>query len=101
LKLLQIKSTIGIIKSFKSHYANQLVNFFVEQTDNEYISKLIMPDVKKCMYMIKHAWKQVSCETIKNCWSKCDILDTTVNDQIKSLMNIDCSDIVIKMLNLS
>ena len=62
---------------------NQLI-FFVELTNSDYFLRLISPDVKKCMYMIKHAFKQITCKTIKNCRHKCGILNSVIDDQIKS-----------------
>ena len=96
----------GIIKSFKSHYASQLVNFYVEQIDDDKID-LIMPDVKQCMYMIKYAWGRVSEETIKNCWLKTKILNTSIDIEISNIMSIDISnnvtelDYKLKLLSLS
>ena len=97
----------GIIKSFKNYYAKELVSFFVNQIDNEAFDKLVMPDVKQCMYMIKYSWSCVSEETIVNCWKKTGILNSQVDDQIKDFMSIDISDTLtlldykIKLLSLS
>ena len=67
-----------------------------------------MPDVKQCMSMIKHAWSEVSQETIVNCWKKCKIIKNNYLDtEIQNLMNIDYSCIVskldykLKILNLN
>lgn len=84
----------GIIKSFKAHYASQLVNFFVNQLDNENLEKLILPDVKKCVYMVVQAWRSVSENTIVNCWNKCDILSNVIDSEIDMLMRIDTSDVL-------
>ena len=98
----------GIIKSFKSHYTNVLISFFIDQLCDEHLDKLIMPDVKQCMSMIKHAWSEVSQETIVNCWKKCKIIKNNYLDtEIQNLMNIDYSCIVskldykLKILNLN
>ncbi len=45
----------GIIKSYKCHYASQLVGYFVSQLENENLEQLIFPDVKKCLYMVVQA----------------------------------------------
>ena len=84
----------GIIKSFKAHYASQLVNFYVNQLDNENLEKLILPDVKKCVYMVVQAWRSVSENTIVNCWNKCDILNNVIDSEIDMLMRIDTSDVL-------
>jgi len=82
----------GIIKSFKPHYASQLVNFFVNQLDRE-IEKLVLPDVRKCIYMVVQAWRSVSEDTIVNCLRKCNILDSVIDNEINQSMNIDMTDL--------
>jgi hypothetical protein len=74
--------------------ASQLVNFFVNQLDNENLEKLILPDVKKCVYMVVQAWRSVSENTIVNCWNKCDILSNVIDSEIDMLMRIDTSDVL-------
>jgi hypothetical protein len=70
-----------------------LVTFFVNQLDNENLEKLILSDVKKCVYMVVQAWRSVSENTIVNCWNKCDILNNVIDSEIDMLMRIDTSDI--------
>ena len=84
----------GIIKSFKAHYASQLVTFFVNQLDNENLEKFILPDVKKGVYMVVQRWRSVSENTIVNCWNKCDILNNVIASEIDMLMRIDTSDVL-------
>ena len=81
----------GIINSFKCHYKNQLINFYVEQL-NEAIEKLLIPDVKQCMYMITNAWEMVTEETIVNCWKKLNIFNSI--DSIQNLKIIDSTYIL-------
>jgi len=96
----------GIIKSFKAHYASQLVTFFVNQLDNENLEKLIMPDVKRCLYMVTQAWARVSEDTVVNCWKKCDIINDVIDKEVNQFMRIDTSDVFkdldykLKLLNL-
>ena len=57
-----------------------------------------MPDVKQCMYMIKYVWGRVSEETIKNCWLKTKILNTSIDIEISNIMSIDISNNVTELI---
>ena len=38
--------------------------------------------------MVVQAWRSVSEDTIVNCWRKCNIFDSVIDNEINQLMNI-------------
>jgi hypothetical protein len=47
--------------------------------------KIIMPNMKEAIILIREAWKMVSNQTIYNCWKKAGILDCEEKEE-----EIDC-----------
>ena len=56
----------GIIRSFKSKYRNKLVKFML----NSYEKCVEELNVKQSIYFVREAWRNVSKNTIENCWKK-------------------------------
>ena len=56
----------GIICAFKAKYGTDLVRHCVRTIDVK--GDLIMTDLKQAIYFIQNSWKNVSSETIINCW---------------------------------
>ena len=61
----------GIIRSFKSHYRKQLVRHYIHCVENDMPQTI---DIRKALSMIKHAWSQVTSNTISRCWNHVCIL---------------------------
>jgi hypothetical protein len=75
----------GIIKSFKVFYKHDLVNQIIDEIDNPTSKKMSILD---CIYWTDAAWKKVTTETIKNCFSKAghkrhgNIVDATIDEVV-------------------
>ena len=63
----------GIIKSFKTHYKNKLLDHYLLSIEKE--DKIVQPDLKQAMYYVREAWLKVSESTVLNCWRHCNIVD--------------------------
>ncbi|CAG8711501.1 19470_t:CDS:2 [Cetraspora pellucida] len=81
----------GIIKNFKVNYHKLLVTKWIDEVES---GKSIKPiNIKKAIYMIYDAWKQVLLSTIVHCWKKTKIhlleinliTDTSNNNDIDEL----------------
>ena len=74
----------GVIKSLKSKYRRKIVREFIRSLDAGYgIPKI---SIVSAMRMLVSAWKDVSSETIQNCFRKCSI---SVEDQEFSISDQD------------
>ena len=62
----------GIIKSFKSQYKRLLVQFLLDSIEK--FDKLVKPNIKEAIEMIRIAWRNVTADTIENCWRHSGIL---------------------------
>jgi len=65
----------GIINSLKCHYKKLLIHSYLDSIKE--INKILEPTVKDAMFMIHKAWKNVTVDTIFNCWSHCQIIGKT------------------------
>ncbi|CAF1058709.1 unnamed protein product [Brachionus calyciflorus] len=70
----------GIIRSFKINYKNLLVKSFIKSIELE--NKVILPNVKDAILMMKLAWYNVSSETISNCFSHCNFMSKKKSFQL-------------------
>ena len=62
---------IGIIRSFKSKYRTKIVKYILKVYEEK--KRVEEIDVKQAIYFIREAWREVSKETIQNCWRKTEI----------------------------
>ena len=61
----------GIIAAFKVRYRAKIVRLLLKTLDEKSI--VINIDVKQAIYFIREAWREVSSQTIENCWRKTKI----------------------------
>ena len=69
----------GIIKAFKAGFRRRHVSWIVEElegADDVQVNK-VRPNVKQTIEWVRHAHREVSASTIKNCWRKAGILPST------------------------
>jgi hypothetical protein len=62
----------GIIRSFKCHYKNKLVQQMLKNIENK--MELYTPSLKDAIFLCRDSWSCVTGETIKNCWLHVQIL---------------------------
>src|SRR5271154_2416205 len=81
----------GIINSFKAQYRKLYLNNRVKTFDkfNEYGIEPVELNIKKCIKYVAGAWDKVTNTTIKNCWTKADILPEYDNNEDD---RDDCND---------
>ncbi|KAI5892193.1 DDE-domain-containing protein, partial [Schizophyllum commune H4-8] len=64
----------GVIRCFKAIYRREFCRYALDQHDSDpEIKDVWKMDFKQALIMIRDAWKQVSAETIKNCWTHTSI----------------------------
>ena len=66
----------GIIQSFKSKYRKTLMRYVIARAKEDLLASEIAKgvDVLQVITWVAGAWKEVSVTTIKNCFSKCEII---------------------------
>ena len=77
-ELSQLKQNFDEENLNKSKELTKLYNEFKKVSEKNKIysedviekDKIIMPDLKQAIFILKTAWSQVSKETIANCWKK-------------------------------
>jgi len=62
----------GVIKTTKALYRKELVRAQLQSLDEG--KGVFQPDVKDGIYMISRAWRSITPEAIRNCWSHTKIL---------------------------
>ncbi len=90
----------GIINSFKCFYKDTNLRRTINQIYNE--TQIKKSDVKETIYLIVKSWRQVTIQTIINCWNHCQILFdcSPISKEIQALMNIEFQDSISSMTNL-
>lgn len=78
----------------RNYVSSKLCDPKLNIDSNYFIQELLVPGFKRCMYLIRDAWYEVSEETIFNFWNKYDVLNCVLDKQLRNIMNIDMSDIV-------
>jgi hypothetical protein len=73
----------GIIRAFKAYYRRGVVRHCSASLKQH--GKIIMPNMKEAIILIREAWKMVSNQTIYNCWKKAGIIDCEEKEE-----EIDC-----------
>lgn len=93
----------GIIAAFKRHYQRFHVIELLRQVDGN-PSKKPTIELKDALYFVNLAWKQVSAETVKNCWRHSGIYpveaeqDLEIVDQDSSVDEQEEIDSIIRLL---
>ena len=87
----------GIIKNFKVHYKNFLVDKYLEDIGKLNIIRL--PDIKEALLIILKSWDQVKQATITNCWYHCGFLDN-YNPKEDDDLKINLNKIQIKLKDI-
>lgn len=80
----------GIINSFKNYYKKRMLAFVCveimnnpEKTRNEMVDSI---NLYKALIWIAFAWKNVTANTISNCWKKSAILTCFDNENLNTLL---------------
>ena len=73
----------GIIQSFKTKYLKKLMRYFIARINDDLTASEIAKgiDILQAITWVADSWKEVSVETIKNCFTKCDITDQIGQDE--------------------
>ena len=73
----------GIIQSFKTKYRKKLKLYVIARINDDLTASEIAQgiDILQAITWVADSWKEVSVETIKNCFAKCDITDQIVQDK--------------------
>jgi hypothetical protein len=69
----------GIIMSFKRHYCHLHINWILKQVEAGNDIKNLKMDVLQAIKFIIESWKEVSPQTIYNCWHHTKILPDRIN----------------------
>ena len=69
----------GIIQSFKSKYRQKLIRYVIARVKEDSLASEIQKqiDVLQAIEWVAKAWKEVTAETIKNCFAKCGFTEET------------------------
>ena len=84
----------GIINSFKAHYKKKFLRFKLNCIDEKLDHSI---DLKKAVKCIFEAWREVSCETIKNCWRHTKIIQDLLPVCEKDNSKDELEDLVMKI----
>ena len=82
----------GIIQSFKTKYRKKLMRYVIARITDDLTASEIAKgiDIPQAITWMADSWKEVSVETIKNCFAKCGITDQIGQDE---------DDLVVKEFN--
>ena len=69
----------GIIMSFKRHYCHLHINWILKQVEAGNDIKNLKMDVLQAIKFIIESWKEVSPQTLYNCWHHTKILPDRIN----------------------
>ena len=73
----------GIIQSFKTKYRKKWMRYVIARINDDLTASEIAKgiDILQAITWVADSWKEVSVETIKNCFAKCGITDQIGQDQ--------------------
>ena len=73
----------GIIQSFKTKNRKKLMRYVIARINDDLTAPEIAKgiDILKAITWVADSWKEVSVETIKNCFAKCSITDQIGQDE--------------------
>ena len=73
----------GIIQSFKTKYQKKLMGYVIARVNDDVFASEIAKsiDILQAITWVADAWKEVSVETIKNCFTNCGITGQTSEDE--------------------
>ena len=73
----------GIIQSFKTKYRKKLMCYVIARINDDLTASEIAKgiDILQAITWVADSWKEVSFETIKNCFAKCSITDQIGQDE--------------------
>ncbi|CAG8832485.1 12162_t:CDS:1, partial [Cetraspora pellucida] len=75
----------GIIMSFKRHYRRHHIAWMLQQIETEYRAEDLKMDVLQAIRYTIQAWKEVTNDTIRNCWRHTNILPKSFNADLRNL----------------
>ena len=73
----------GLIQSFKTKYRKKLMRYVIARINDDLTASEIAKDIDilQAITWVADSWKEVSVETIKNCFAKCGITDQSGQDE--------------------
>ena len=73
----------GIIQSFKTKYRKKFMRYVIARINDDLTASEITKgiDILQAITWVADSWKEVSVETIKNCFAKCGITDQIGQDE--------------------
>ena len=73
----------GIIQSFKTKYRKKLMRYVIARINDDLTASAIAKgiDILQAITWVADSWKEVSDETVKNCFAKCGITDQIGQDE--------------------
>ena len=73
----------GIIQSFKTKYRKKLMRYVIARINDHLTASEIAKGIGivQAITWVADSWKEVSVETIKNCFAKCGIADQISQDE--------------------
>ena len=82
---------MGVIAAFKAYYRRRLISWVVDEYehfegDNPVELEKLVPNTYQCLEWVRAAWREVSCETVKNCWAKAKILDVGTQADMMNML---------------
>ena len=93
----------GIIQSFETKYREKLMRYVIARINDDLTASEIAKgiDILQAITWVADSWKEVSVETIKNCFAKCgithqigqdedDLVDEEFNSLFNELMDPEC-----------
>ena len=77
----------GIIQSFNTKYRKSLMRHVIARTEDDLTASEIVKemDILQAIQWVADSWKEVSVDTIRNCFGKCGITEKTVESETEEI----------------
>ena len=76
---------MGIIKAFKNHYQNYLLEKFILNEKDDIGSNISSVNMLETIYFCSMAWESITCNSIQNCFEKAFNFSQNYSTEISSL----------------
>ena len=83
---------MGIIKAFKNHYQNYLLEKFILNENDDIGSNISSINMLETIYFCSMAWEFITCNSMQNCFEKAFNFSQNCSTEISSL---ELTDVVI------
>ena len=92
----------GIIQSFKTKYRKKLIRYVIARINDYLFASEIAKgiDIFQAITWVGDAWKEVSVETIKNCFAKCSITEQTSEEDENDIVDEEFNALFNKLADL-